>query len=507
MDMKDKRKLNAAALQSVLAPALIILFFVGVILAYYSMLYAETRERIIGHCELSAVTSAQQIDKYLTTGTDTMRLICYTLDNMLRDGRSQEEIIDYLENESIAVSNITPEFSHGIYGYINGEFLDGTGWEPKADFNPLERPWYTAARANVGRVSVVDPYLDLMTGAMMITISKTLCDARSVAAIDSSLERLQAITEDLALRGDSEMVMLLNRKYQVIAHSDVAEVGRSYLSEEGGFGSELVKALRETEGRYFSLRFGGAEYIVYREPVANDWLCLSVFDATSVFSQMRNTLIFTIVAVLLLVAVLLTVMVNAGKKTRMARELKENLSQARNDIRQRDHRIGEISRMAYRDALTGVGSKAAFNQLAEELSGNLADGAAFAVVMMDVNNLKYVNDTFGHEAGDSYLRGCCKQICDIYKHSPVFRMGGDEFVAVLQNDDYERREALAEALRTAFAEAYAREDRPAWERYSVSAGMAVAESGDTAPDQVMKRADAAMYEAKRAFKAQHGSYR
>ena len=96
--------------------------------------------------------------------------------------------------------------------------------------------------------------------------------------------------------------MLLNRKYQVIAHSDVAEVGRSYLSEEGGFGSELVKALRETEGRYFSLRFGGAEYIVYREPVANDWLCLSVFDATSVFSQMRNTLIFTIVAVLLVVA-------------------------------------------------------------------------------------------------------------------------------------------------------------------------------------------------------------
>ena len=80
-------------------------------------------------------------------------------------------------------------------------------------------------------------------------------------------------------------------------------------------------------------------------------------------------------------------------------------------------------------------------------------------------------------------------------------------MAVLQHDDYARRAALLAELETVFAEAYAREDKPAWERCSVSAGMSDAERGDKALGQVLKRADTAMYAAKQAFKAKHGSYR
>lgn len=127
--------------------------------------------------------------------------------------------------------------------------------------------------------------------------------------------------------------------------------------------------------------------------------------------------------------------------------------------------------------------------------------------MIDVNNLKYVNDTFGHDKGDEYLRGSCRMICETYKHSPVFRLGGDEFVAVLRDKDYEEREALAAQFNAAFEQSYAREDRSPWERYSAAAGMSIREDGDTALEQILKRADAAMYEAKQAFKAKHGSYR
>ena len=89
----------------------------------------------------------------------------------------------------------------------------------------------------------------------------------------------------------------------------------------------------------------------------------------------------------------------------------------------------------------------------------------------------------------------------------MFRVGGDEFVAVLRNSDYTERAALAVQLNAAFEKAYARTELPMYERYSAAVGTADCEAGDTTLDQVLKRADKAMYEAKQAFKEKNGSYR
>ncbi len=495
-------------LQGILMTTVIILLFVGVILAYYAMLRTETRQRIIEDRRISAVTTAQQIDRYLSTGIDAMRLACFTLDNMIRDGRSQEEIKTFLDNQSRAISNITAERSPGLYGYINGEYLDGTGWIPEEDYEPTERPWYIDARANIGRVAVVDPYVDLETNSVMIALAKTLCDAKSVAAMDFSVEYLQRITEELAAESESDMEIVLDRKYRVIAHSDRGEVGKSYFTENDTFGNALVGMLRSSVESFFFLHFGSKEYIVYSVSVANDWLCLSVFDATGVFQQMQKTLLFTVIAVCLVALVLIFVMIRFNRKSIMAQQLLENLTQAKSDIMEKDGQIGRIRQVAFRDALTGVGSKAGFDQYSQDISQELRMGkTSLAVVMMDVNNLKYVNDTFGHEAGDTYLKGCCKIICDMYKHSSVFRIGGDEFVAILHGPDYEDRGLLALRLEEKFSRTYAQEDKPPWERYSASVGMADSESSDLALDPVLKRADKAMYAAKQAFKAKHGGYR
>ena len=56
-------------------------------------------------------------------------------------------------------------------------------------------------------------------------------------------------------------------------------------------------------------------------------------------------------------------------------------------------------------------------------------------MVLDVNDLKTVNDSLGHDAGDQYLRDACKVICDTFKHSPVFRIGGDEFAVIARNRD------------------------------------------------------------------------
>ena len=310
-------------LRNLVIYAVIIAFFVGVIVSYYAMLYTETQNRIIKIDELSSVTSSEQIDKYLSKGIDTMRLACYTLDNMIRTGRSQGEIHDFLVNQSSAVVNTTEENSTGIYGYINGEYVDGTEWVPDEVYIPTERPWYVEARAHVGRVAVVDPYLDAETGTYMITFSKTLCDGKSVAAMDFSMERLQKITEGIIEEGEADVEIVLDRQYTVIAHSDASEVGKSYLTGGGMLGGEIVNNLRSMneDTTYFSLSFDSSEYIVYAATVSNDWICVSVFDATTVFAQLRTTLIFTIGVSLIIVIVLLIIMGRSNSKQEQSAKL------------------------------------------------------------------------------------------------------------------------------------------------------------------------------------------
>ena len=186
----------------------------------------------------------------------------------------------------------------------------------------------------------------------------------------------------------------------------------------------------------------------------------------------------------------------------------QNLSKAENYIKHKDAQIGQISKAAYKDTLTGVGSKSAYIKKVEELNNILKVGNCdFAVVMADINNLKHINDEYGHKAGDSYIQGSCHLICETFKHSPVYRIGGDEFVVILQGQDYENRLALSDSLKAAFEESFCQTDKEPWQRYSAAIGMAECSSDDNTFELVFKRADQIMYDAKKSFKSKFGSYR
>lgn len=188
--------------------------------------------------------------------------------------------------------------------------------------------------------------------------------------------------------------------------------------------------------------------------------------------------------------------------------LQKDKEKAENDIKDKEQQIGEITRTAYRDALTSVGSKIAYIEKCNLLNQKIeADTAEFAIVMVDMNNLKKINDTYGHKAGDAYIKGCCQIICEVYKHSPVYRIGGDEFIVVLQGSDYQARLEHIRKLKEIFEETYTKEEGKPWEKYSASVGMAEYASDDSTVDFVFKRADRAMYEEKQLFKKKYGSYR
>ena len=155
--------------------------------------------------------------------------------------------------------------------------------------------------------------------------------------------------------------------------------------------------------------------------------------------------------------------------------------------------------------MTHVKSKAAYDQMIEDLTKAINDGErpAFGIVMIDLNDLKKINDNYGHEKGDQYIIGSCMQICEIYDHSPVYRIGGDEFAVLLQGTDYANRAALNIALNRAFTDSRTDMDRHPWERYSAAAGMAVytGAPGETV-ESVFHTADERMYADKQHMKTQ-----
>ena len=313
--MKGKK----ISLRNILITSLVIIFFLTVIIVNYFVLYSQTREKIIKSGEMSSTDSADQIDRYLSKGADTIRLVSYILDNMIRSGKSQDEIHTFLVNQSLAVLNTTSDNSTGIYGYIRGEYLDGTDWVPDADYVPTERPWYIDARAHIGRVAIVDPYVDAQTNTIMITFSKTLCDAKSVVAMDFSLDKLQLIIQDIASEGNLVAEILLDQKYSVIAHSDINDLGKNYLSEKDSLGSAIVSKLRETKSGFFSLRYEGKKYIVYAVSVSDDWLSISVYKAASIYSQLILTVIATIIISLLVIVILILFLIALSKKAQFTR--------------------------------------------------------------------------------------------------------------------------------------------------------------------------------------------
>ncbi len=169
--------------------------------------------------------------------------------------------------------------------------------------------------------------------------------------------------------------------------------------------------------------------------------------------------------------------------------------------------IKDLNDLAYADALTSVHNKGAFDLYMRDLQERLndpEDSPNFAVCVFDCNGLKQINDEFGHDKGDAYLKTACTMICEVFDRSPVFRIGGDEFAAVLMTIDFEKRDELLSLFDESCAEK--RETAEArWEQVSVARGMAVydADEDETAGDTV-RRADRLMYENKWAQKGRVG---
>ncbi|MBR3334210.1 MAG: diguanylate cyclase [Clostridia bacterium] len=174
---------------------------------------------------------------------------------------------------------------------------------------------------------------------------------------------------------------------------------------------------------------------------------------------------------------------------RMAGNMKENIT--------------DLNRRANVDALTSVRNKGAFTDFIEDMQEKMKEapeGTAYAIGVFDCDDLKTVNDKYGHDKGDLYLRSASQLICKVFQHSPVFRIGGDEFAVVLRDEDLANKRKLITKFETAMEEINAAAGN-LWEEVHIAMGIAVYDpQQDHSVMDTVRRADKVMYTNKRIRK-------
>lgn len=226
---------------------------------------------------------------------------------------------------------------------------------------------------------------------------------------------------------------------------------------------------------------------------------LSVFTKENVLSEIERSGIFSWDYRLMMNGRPLYVQMKAAMvEEKEGPRLILGLNDINAQIRQKEEferRLADAQSKANIDGLTGVKNKHAYLDAVAQIDRQIAEQrqSPFAIVIFDVNNLKVVNDTAGHQAGDQYLCDACKIICDTFQCSPVFRVGGDEFAVIAQRNDYALIEDHLRAIREHNQEALKNGG------IVIACGMAKFQNDDTVA-AVFERADHTMYENKTILK-------
>jgi len=153
----------------------------------------------------------------------------------------------------------------------------------------------------------------------------------------------------------------------------------------------------------------------------------------------------------------------------------------------------DFKRAALRDALTGIPNRRFADETLAEVA---AAGARLAVMMVDIDHFKHVNDTWGHAVGDAVLKRVSGMLAQQTRRDDVVaRFGGEEFLVILNGAAPELTPMIAERFRRAVAQMeIANEGGP--EQVTVSIGVAAWPGGEASPSDLLAAADGALYEAK-----------
>lgn len=170
-------------------------------------------------------------------------------------------------------------------------------------------------------------------------------------------------------------------------------------------------------------------------------------------------------------------------------------------LRENEEKTKELQKahnLAHTDPLTGVKNKLSYLEKEDEINDRISKHIMknFAIVIFDIDNLKTINDTNGHDAGDTAIKTACDKIVKVFSPSLVYRIGGDEFMTFLFDENYNNRNQLIKEFDRQMKK-HQKENKPI-----VSCGISEYNlSEDEYCQDIFDRADQYMYEKKNKNKS------
>ena len=443
------------------------------------------------------------------------------------------------KNDGLISTSYLGTETNVLVSYDKYSYLSPIPEGGKLTYDYFESEWYQKGQ-QTNDLFLTGLYIDSQGRGLTITIGKAFHDAKGnfagVCAADFDITGLydEIIAIDI---GEGAYSFTINEKGEVIS----PEGSGTSAEEVTGLSEDQIETILSEKSGIIN---ANDQIFAYSTIETTGWkLCVCV-PKTMIVNSVKDTrdsiniaiLVFVIAAILIILIVLIlsrrtvktitapievlgadmkrisdgdldhraTIVGNDEISDTASRlnEMVERLIRTKNALSASRFQAEEMAALANKDALTGIRNKTAYDKEIANLEKSLAEGDfEFGIAMIDLNELKKINDTFGHDKGNISIIKLCTVVCSIFKHSPVFRVGGDEFVAILKNHDYEHREELKDQFKDALTALLDEEKLHPWERISASIGIGIYDKNtDRTVSDVFKKADELMYEDKKITK-------
>jgi two-component system cell cycle response regulator len=326
-----------------------------------------------------------------------------------------------------------------------------------------------------------------------------------------SLVRLKRLLDEWRARGETARAMGLTS--ESVALPSVAGA-RALVVDDWDLGAQAMQEALSRDGIVAGRARSGAEALALSAAIPFDLIVLSLSlieeDPLKLASQLRAADATHEIPVLLIAepeerdSILRGFDLGANDWLVLPLDENELRARARNQIRRKFYQdrlradLGTALEMALIDPLTGM-----YNQryLMRHLRGLLEGGQRreLAVLMVDVDHFKSVNDDYGHAVGDSALKAIADALrANTRAFDSLARYGGEEFVVVMPGTDTDAAMQAAERLRTAVEQTPFACSAVRWSRLTISIGVASSPEHGATPETLLRAADLALYAAKRA---------
>ena len=472
-----------------LAAAILVIIATTVIASLIGNANYATEKRVLQQQgELNAKESAMEYDRCLLTRVNIVTVVGYAVDTMIASGKDNSEIVKFINDETNYIIATLDPSTTGIYGWINEEYLDGAGWVPDDDYVATERPWYIQTLKSDQEITFVEPYLDMQTNTVMMTVSDLMSDGKSVVAMDVSLDPLQQIVEKVASATAGSQAFILDTSGIVVAHSNLDELGKNYLEEADSLGGAIARKILDEKQMQFDLKMDEGNYSVYVDQLQGGWYSVSLIDSDVWYRPLqRTTLLFSVILVVIVVF-LCFVFLRLNAKN-------QALQRLHNRVDQEEKRGNEFQMLSETDRMTGLYDRVCGEHKVEDL---LALGTGGMFLVLDIDHFKSFNDTYGHQYGDQVILAVADALRSTFRANDItMRLGGDEFgVFAVGIADRAMGEAIIRRLFDHLDAVEIAELRK--EKFSISVGAALCTGHeDLTFDKLYAAADSAMYASKK----------